>query len=544
MQCTACQKEFHLLPGEADAYARFDAPTPDLCSECRQARRMTFRNEKKLYYNKSFKSGRQIIALYPADSPFRVIDQDEWWDDSFDAREYGREFDFNRPFFEQFKELQLKVPRWSRIYLNCENSDFNNNCDSAKNCYLTFSSHDCEDCYYSVRIMRCKDCIDCLEALDCEYCSQCLDCKKCYNTHFSQLAENCSDSYFLFDCRGCHDCILCSGIRNKSNMILNEQYTKAEYEIKKEEFLRQLSQDHGKIIELFEKIKRKAPHKNLIISNSQNVIGDYIYDSKNIINGYQVSNCEDCINLFANDIGKNCYDCFIVDKSELLLECDTCHGIYGCKFCTYVGTSSFATYCDQCFHLEHSFGCIGINNGKYLILNKEYSKEEYEKLMEKIEEHMKSTGEYGKPFPPSICSFAYNETVAQNEYPLTKEEALAQGYMWYEEEKEAKYFGKEYEIPENIDDIDPNICEKVLTCQTTGKNYKILPQELRFYKKFKLPVPRICPDARYAQILALRNPKRLINDTCSDCGKSIKTTYPKELNYQIICEDCYLKEMY
>jgi hypothetical protein len=41
---------------------------------------------------------------------------------------------------------------------------------------------------------------------------------------------------------------------------------------------------------------------------------------------------------------------------------------------------------------------------------------------------MQSTGERGEFFPPSVIPFAYNESVAHDYFPLTKEEALARAY--------------------------------------------------------------------------------------------------------------------
>lgn len=545
MKCTKCSSNFEYLLGEKEVYQRFALPLPQICSECRQKRRMMFRNEKKLYYNKSFKSGKQIIALYPSSSQFRIIDQDEWWNDGFDASIYGRDYDFSRPFFEQFKDLQKEVPRWSRIFINCENSDFTNNCDSTKNSYLAFSSHECENIYYCVRVMRSHDCIDCFNIIDSQYCSRSLELNNCYNVHFSQLAGNCNDCFFLFDCKGCKDCILCSGLRNGQYMILNKKYSPEEYEKFKKDFLIKLSKDQKQIEKMFKDIKSQTVHKNLTQTNAENCIGDFINDSKNIKNGFNISRSEDCINIYDCDNIKDCYDNYSNDhKSELCLECDTCHEVYNCQFCSYVGGSNNMQYCEQCFYSENCFGCIGIKKEKNMILNKKYSDVDYKIMLNKIRDHMRKTGEYGHPFDPQLSSFAYNETVAQVYYPLDKEKAEHSGYKWYEEQTETKHFSKNYEIPVNIEDVDIEICEKILKCEKTNENYKIIPQELSFYKKLHLPIPRISPDQRYKELINLQNPRILRFVKCNDCGENIETTHREEDNYKIICEKCYLKTVY
>lgn len=179
-----------------------------------------------------------------------------------------------------------------------------------------------------------------------------------------------------------------------------------------------------------------------------------------------------------------------------------------------------------------------------MILNKQYSEEEYEELITKINEHMKRTGEYGKPFPANLTSFLYNDTMAQDSAPLTKEEAISKGFSWHEEEKEANYYAKEYKIPESEEEMDKSICDKILMCEVSGKNYKIIPQEFEFYKKLRLPLPRLCPDQRYKELLKLQTPRKLLNTKCSICGKGIQTTYPEEFGYTISCEECYLKTVY
>jgi len=63
-----------------------------------------------------------------------------------------------------------------------------------------------------------------------------------------------------------------------------------------------------------------------------------------------------------------------------------------------------------------------LNTAKYCILNKQYTKEEYEKLMPKIIEYMEKTEEWGEFFPASLSPFGYNETIAMEYFPLTREE--------------------------------------------------------------------------------------------------------------------------
>ena len=38
-------------------------------------------------------------------------------------------------------------------------------------------------------------------------------------------------------------------------------------------------------------------------------------------------------------------------------------------------------YCNQCFRSNDLFGCVGLSGKKYCILNKEYPKDEYDKIV-------------------------------------------------------------------------------------------------------------------------------------------------------------------
>jgi hypothetical protein len=77
-------------------------PPPTLCPDCRQQRRLSFRNERKLYKRKCDATGKDIISIYSPDKPYTVYHQDYWWSDAWEPMDYGRDFDFSRSAIEQF----------------------------------------------------------------------------------------------------------------------------------------------------------------------------------------------------------------------------------------------------------------------------------------------------------------------------------------------------------------------------------------------------------------------------------------------------------
>ena len=193
---------------------------------------------------------------------------------------------------------------------------------------------------------------------------------------------------------------------------------------------------------------------------------------------------------------------------------------------------------------KYLFGCVGLKKKQYCILNKQYTKEEYEVLVPKIIEHMKRTGEWGEFFPISISPFSYNETVAQEYYSLSKEDVLSKGYKWKDYDEQSQYQGVKHEVPINISEVKDDICNAILQCEITGKAYKIIPQELEFYRKMNLPIPSTCPDQRHLERMNLRNPRKLYDRTCSKCNCDIKTTYSLERPEKVYCEECYNNYIY
>ena len=155
--CRFCQSSFPITDKDMEFYEKvspvfagkkYPIPSPTLCPDCRQQRRLSFRNERKLYKRKCDATGKEIVSIYSPDKQLKVYHQDYWWSDAWDPMNYGREFDCTRPFFEQFAELMGEVPRPSVLNANCENSEYINYSSYLKNAYLVFDTVDGEDIFY------------------------------------------------------------------------------------------------------------------------------------------------------------------------------------------------------------------------------------------------------------------------------------------------------------------------------------------------------------------------------------------------------------
>ncbi|MCX6807875.1 MAG: hypothetical protein NTZ80_03730, partial [Patescibacteria group bacterium] len=319
-----------------------------------------------------------------------------------------------------------------------------------------------------------------------------------------------------------------------------------------------------------ELIKTKAIHRGFPGFDNENVSGDHIFHSQNIGNGFLIFDSRELTYAFEVSKQQDSYDIEGCSQGELIYESfgnDFAYRSIGCITCEYLNDSY---YCDYCFNSQNLFASIGLRHKQYCILNKQYSKQEYEELVPKIIEHMQKTplhqdyagqaGEWpasrsfsegwGEFFDPRVSPFGYNETVAQEYFPLTKKQAQEQGFNWSDYEAPFPKVEKiikadeldrdqKFLIPENND-----ILNYAIECEITHKPFRIIKQELDFYRKHNLPLPKRHPDQRHKDRLSLRNPRKLWNRTCNKCNIPIQTSYSPDRPETVYCERCYLEAVY
>ncbi|MCX6733361.1 MAG: hypothetical protein NTX63_00950 [Candidatus Peregrinibacteria bacterium] len=563
--CKKCNSSFEIIESDlafldkvAPAFngIKYGINPPTLCPDCRQIRRLTHVNEINLYKRKCDKTGKDILSNYHSSQPHTVYNQEYWWSDDWDALSYGKEYDFSKPFFQQINELFLQVPRPSLFtgFRYDENCDYTNYAGKNKNCYLIFDADYNRDTYYSYSANHDTNCIDGYRTRESELCYESVDCKNCYNCDYIFNSVQCNDSAFLDNCEGCKNCFMSCNQQHKQYFINNRQGTKEEYEA----LMVELKTHSGveKYKKEFEELRARTPKKYLHGTQNENVSGDYISNCKDVRESFDCNDVRDgkCIyQSFGSNI-KDCQDCDeIGDNAELCYESSNSgynanHVLFGTNI---LDQNSDIIYSNHCHYSSNLFGCIGLKRKKYCILNKQYSKEEYEALVPKIVEHMKSTGEWGEHYPETISPFAYNESMAMEYKPLTKEQALAQGLSWREDDK--KKVPSTCEIPQSIDQTKDSITQEVLACVTCGSNYKIIPQELEFYRSKGIPIPKKCFKCRHYDRMRTRNPRQLWDQTCTKCSTPIRTSYSPARQRssksapwgeQVLCEKCYLETVY
>lgn len=526
-RCRNCQNPFEVTDKDMEFYKKIEVTPPSFCPSCRLQRRLSFRNESKLHKRSCDLCKRPVISFYSEQSRFPVYCMECWWSDQWDPSSYGRDFDFSRPFFDQMKELMQVVPKASALHLNNENSEYNALLAFSKNTYMSAGSYYVEDCLYARKSQYSKDCLISNFLDHCELVAWSTNSKNCYRAHHLLNCRSCNNSAYLADCTSCENCFMCSGLSNKKFCFKNQQLSEEDYQKKVEEYQDKNPKDIWKEFCTFSASIPKRYQNQLSCENSS---GDYIYNSRNATEVYDCFEVQDskylleCVNV------KDSMDLSMHDKDiELCYElCSGGDSNFNLKFSYCSCASPNSSYLFSCFYLEDSLGCDGFHaRQKNYILNKKYGESEYQELKKRIIEHMKRTGEWGEFFPITLSSFPYNESVAFNSFPLTREAALQNGYSWAEEESRsvATALG-------------------VLQCEVCSKPYRIIPQEAALGQKIGVPPSTLCADCRFAELFSWKNPHQLWSGQCDRCSMSIQTTYSPSRPEKVYCEKCYLESVY
>jgi len=583
--CQNCKNSFTIEPDDFLFYEKMKVPPPTWCPECRLKRRMVWRNERNLYRVKDAVSGQEVFSGIPPQAPVKVYDHDFWWSDGWDPMEYGREYDFSRPFFEQFLKLMQNVPFPSRNIQNLINSDYSDQGGDLKNCYLCFNSGKVEDSAYILNANLVKDSFDLNDASSVEISYASLGIGESYKVFFSFYCDRSNNLWFSQNCVGCSFCFGCINLRNKQYHIFNKPYAAEDYfeEVKKFNL-----NSYGGLSKAYEEARKfwdSRPRKFIHGYQNTDSSGENIYFSKNVKFSFGIESGEDlkyCQEIYRQagywEGGKDSYDHYNWGYgTELMYEvCGSGRGCKNVRFCLDCWPAvQDLEYSMRCGSSNNLFGCLGLRKKSYCILNKQYAPEEYFALRERIIRHMNEMPyvdkqgrvyKYGEFFPIEFSLFAYNETVAGDYFPLAKEESEKLGYVWRDTEpREYQTTIDANDLPDRIGDATEDVLKEVIRCLSCKRAYRIIPSEFNFLKAQSIPLPRLCFNCRYLRRFSFRNKPKYYERKCQCAGNSserkiyqnqtthfhknlpcpneFETSYAPDRQEIVYCESCYQAEV-
>jgi hypothetical protein len=334
-----------------------------------------------------------------------------------------------------------------------------------------------------------------------------------YNVFYSSNIHDSSMIRFSSNLLGCSECIRCTDLQNQSYCIENKQYEKEEYLQKKQSLLAMRDQ-----YDLREKQATSVEVDNKL---SEQVQWAWLVQCEDIIDGYYSKRVKHAKNIYFGWWefgGEHFYDAFDAgnQKDEHLYGVNSVgetsshvYMVYWWANCNYVFYSYHLQSCSYCLW------CIGLKNKSYCILNKQYTKEEWFRMIDKIFGDMENSWVLGNFFPATINPFYFNDTAAYLiDKSFSKNELTSIWYLWRDDP--IKVDGLDwvncipcdqlstYEYTDNQGQfsIDQSICEKTIIT-TNWDAYRIMPMEHAFLQKFWLLLPRTHRQERISKNLQL-----------------------------------------
>ncbi|MBI3619193.1 hypothetical protein HY213_04150 [Candidatus Peregrinibacteria bacterium] len=493
------------------------------------------------------RTGKSIISVFPENCPYPVWHKDEWLEHADPA---SADFEVGRPVFDQLWALFQRCPIPHNIGAGNQNCEYTDDWWYCKNCYLCHSGAENEDLQYCYRAIRLRNSQYCVFSIESERCVDLIDSHTCSRVLFGYKCWQCSDSAFLYDCRNCHDCLFCCNLRNKSYCIGNQQFSKEEYERQRRDwdFRSRTAYERGK--ELFARMLREqAWHRALFIDQSEQASGNYLHECKDCENCFFLTTgMESAVNcLRAGDHNRDCLDTVSAYHSELAfntsLPQDQC---YDTKCCYNLIQCKWLEYCAFCFQCEHCFGCCGLRGKKHCVLNKQYSKEEYDMLRARIVDAMKATKEWNRFFPNSFAAQPYEESLAGFYWPLTRQAGERLGFRMRAVEPERSMDSLDSSlVPDRCDQTDEEIQKNVYWDSGANRPFQITALDVAFAKDLGAPLPNTFYMSRIQENFRWIPFDGTLRETsCAKCRRMTKTGWPSVCDGRILCEECYLKEVY
>lgn len=504
--CAISGEEFMVTQAEQDHIAKFvdahpllregDIPLPTI-HPLEQARQMqSYVSLMHLYEGKSVISAQPLITRYNPLLGYRVCTYEEFWSDQVDNISTGREYDFSRPFFEQWNELLHSVTMQPLVQINCENSAYVDSSSHLQDCYLCFGMAESRGCFYCVKSrypLHNTDCVDCVGISFCELCYSAVDSEHCYDCQHVRDCFNCYQCFGSWDLIGCKYCFGCVGLRQSEYFIFNQFVGKEKYEV----FIKTANvgsfQSRQQWLKKCQQFWQQNHHQVVSIKNCENSSGHDLIHCKNAYECYFGESLEDCgwtTGAYGKDIWRG-----EVYQGQLSYNSVILSGQLGFGNSISSGSENFYSY--MIFNCNCCFGCSMLKQKSYCILNKQYSKAEYQELVPRIIAHMQVTGEWGQFLPSQYAPHFYEESQAYEWFEkLSPENARQRHYRVRGIENSEKKLLQEGvpadSLADDIKNITPElIANLVIICSETGRQYKLPIQEIRFYQKQNIPLPRV-----------------------------------------------------
>ncbi len=391
--CIRTGTKFLVTAQEIAFYKQFDLPLPTVCPAER-------RKDREKWMSTPFYS----------QMPCEVCNKTTYFEypETFGRRVYCRECrkknDIKRTpagvdyipgkFMEQYLALFQEYP----IIGNLQHMEEQGGGGDLTRCFECSYSKSCIECFDLSKCMNLVNCnggiisasdsADLTQSSNCELCVELVGCNTCYMSHHLQDCSSCENCSYLDNCKRCKNCFGCSGLRDKQYYIFNKSVSKEEYEARLKEF-NALSEE-----ELLQGVATQlqdVPVPHAFVDN-RNIDCFYtnhmLSESKQVYYGFYGNHCVNAGYVWHTEKIENVWESTTTRRTENAYQASDCSYSHDLFFVVNGFESAYNWYTVDCYKSEYCFGCIGLHEEKYHILNKEYPKEEYERLVKQIRDEL------------------------------------------------------------------------------------------------------------------------------------------------------------
>lgn len=285
-------------------------------------------------------------------------------------------------FFSELQRIILSQPKLPAAIVNCENCEFCNEVYNSKNLSYCFDSYNTTDSFYLFDSFMCATCGDCDYAVESELCYESVDHYKAFNCDYLEYCDNIRDSAYCYKCSG-NNLFGCTNLKNKSFCIFNRQFTESEYN---EKIKKLKSLPPEKILTIVDDLKKRFPLTQTIAAENDNTFyGNYIHFDKNCYLCFDAAHDENCAYIYDSFNCRSSYDLtYVALDTEITYQAVDSATLFNCNFAVHASNCQDSSYLFNCFNVKDSLGCVGLSNKEYCILNRQFTKEEYEKISNQI----------------------------------------------------------------------------------------------------------------------------------------------------------------
>lgn len=456
---------------EIELYNKFDVTPPALSKKERLRLLFSYLSGGHFFWREI--EGTKVYTIYPASAQLKVINANR-----YPPKELCLEWNQRESFLSQLYSLLKDTPRpHYHGYQVSETFGVEDVSDVSRSSVVLFSSSS-SNCSASEFVKNSTNITSSILIEDSDHCIASYGLKNCSEVVSSNNCTGCSNSYFLSNCRDCKNCLLCDGLTGAEYFVDNKFVGKESFE----KALREYALNTQSGAELAVSNFRKLVSKNSAVPHGTS---ELIKNDKSLSNIFGVADSENS----ADSIG------YLPDfrNSVLCVGCgNNADRLFNCIRCT--NNVSDLTYCFDCTNSRELIGCVGLQNAEYRILNKQYSKSEYLKVKEELIASLKRKRTWGTPMGFKFSDFAYNGSLAQHLFPLSRVQVGMFEVGWDEEVESlmVKRLVNNAGVLEQIQDTPRNLDEAfqrsngVFVCELSGRLFRYLPGELDRYRKMGL----------------------------------------------------------